>query len=182
MSKPSPLFGLALLVPTLVASCFSIPESKRFSHDFHRMKYRLADNELRGVQFYISTDVIVHTENPEDRSPTGKNTVFVAKGTPGVVTDVGPNWLRVSFRRGGKGTLFMTDPSAENDVYKYYALATQLAGGSVKRVADVEGHYLMDGTTRYEVVTGADAVLLIDSGDLQRLIDKRKLSGRRTPK
>jgi len=76
----------------------------------------------------------------------------------------------------------MTDPSAENDVYKYYALATQLAGGSVKRVADVEGHYLMDGTTRYEVVTGADAVLLIDSGDLQRLIDKRKLSGRRTPK
>jgi len=65
MSKPSPLFGLALLVPTLVASCFSIPESKRFSHDFHRMKYRLADNELRGVQFYISTDVIVHTETPK---------------------------------------------------------------------------------------------------------------------
>ena len=165
----------------LLGSCTSIPATQRFSHEFHRKQYRIEDSEIRGIQFYISRDVLVHTESPTDRSPTGKSVVLVPKGTPGVVTEVGPNWLRVSFRSGSKGTPFLADPDAQNDIYKLYSLATEVEGrDGLQKVADVEGSILMHEGRRYKVTLGQDATLLIDSGDLQKQIDKRKLGGRTT--
>ena len=64
---------------------------------------RLSDEEIKGIQFYISDRVLVQTESPTERSPiTGGNVILVARETPGVVTDVGPEWIRVSFRKGSK--------------------------------------------------------------------------------
>ncbi len=142
-----------------------------FSHEFHRVEYRLTDSELKGLQFFISTEVLAQTESPAERNtPTGNSVILVKRGTPGVVTEIGPNWLRVSFREGSRGVQFL----AETDEYPLYRLATAGEGGTGLRfVKDVPGHVVVHEGVRYEVVEGYDAVLACDYDQLRELIDKR---------
>jgi hypothetical protein len=63
-----------------------------FLNRTHRVNLSLEDEELKHLQFYISTDVLV-----QYGGPSGKQSLFLPDETPGVVTTVGPDWLKVSF-------------------------------------------------------------------------------------
>ena len=57
--------------------------------------------------------------------PLGKKSILLQEETPGVVTAVGPDWLKVSFREGGADVPFVADFQGEYDVY---SVATELPG------------------------------------------------------
>ena len=86
---------IALLSLLVLASC--TPSYKEmFLNRTYRENLSLQDEELKTLQFYISTNVLVQYE-----SPSGKQSLLLPEETPGVVTAVGPDWLKVSFREGG---------------------------------------------------------------------------------
>jgi hypothetical protein len=180
-ASPHRLRALSLLTGVIglaLASC-TTPRPANFSHEFHRVEYRLTDSELKGLQFFISTEVLAQTESPTERNtPTGNSVILLKRGTPGVVTEIGPNWLRVSFREGSRGVQFL----AETDEYPLYGLATAGEDGTgLRLVKDVPGHLVVHEGVRYEVVKGHDAVLACDYEQLRELIDKRGIGPGREP-
>ncbi|MHC4512104.1 MAG: hypothetical protein ACYS5W_00235 [Planctomycetota bacterium] len=150
--------GLVTTLLVLASAGCSTPPKEGFSHQFHRSNYRLSEQEIK------------------DRNEfTGTNAILVARGTPGVVTEVGPDWIRVSFRKGSKGVPFLADASGE-DVIALYTLATTVEGeDGLRKVADVPGYMAIHEGVRYRVLWGYDAYLMIDTEELEALINKRMI-------
>ena len=172
--------AIAGLVTTLLVFAFcgcSAAPKERFSHRYHRLKYRLTDEEIKGLQFYISSDVLAQTTSPsEGDTPTGTGVILVPKDTPGVATDVGSDRIKVTFRTGSTGVLFFSDTTAPNDVYLLYSLATTVEGSdTIRKVADMPGHTALYHGVPYTVAEGYDSILMVDSDQLQALINKRKI-------
>lgn len=166
---PTTLLLLAL------CGCAGVPK-EGFSHRFHRLLYRLTDTEIKGLQFYLSADVLAQTRSASDRAPSGNNVIVVPKGTPGVATEVGEDWIKVAFRQHSVGVPFLTDSYASTDIYQLYSLATPITGANTfQKVADVPGNVLVHDGVPYTVVEGGDACLLVDGEQLRELIDKRKI-------
>jgi len=155
----------------------SAVSKERFSHRFHRLQYRLTDEEVKGLQFYISSRILAQVKSsPDVKVPTSGSVIVVPKDTPGVATQVGRDWIRVIFREGASGVVFFTDTTATNDIYLLYSLATDVEGSDiVQKVADVPGNVLLHEGTPYTVVEGYDSLLMVDVEQLQELIDKRKI-------
>jgi hypothetical protein len=107
-----------------------------------------------------------------DASPgvAPEQVVVVAARTPGLVREVGPDWLRVAFTKGGEGVLFRLRNNGKDAVYQ---LATTTQGGQVALVRDLPEPVLTQGERRYKILKGADAFLIISRGDLDRLIKSR---------
>lgn len=158
----------------LLAGCATPRQT--FLHRSHRENYALQPQELESVQFYISTEVLARNESAGD---SAESVVVLPVGTPGVVTAVGSDWLRVSFTPGGEGAYFVTVPDTGSD--SAYWLATRAdAASPLKRLKDLDAKVLHTSTGEYRLVYGDRARLMINSKQLQELIDTRThLQGRK---
>ena len=160
--KPAWIAVLSLLV---LLSCAS-SSKEMFLHRTYRVNLSLEDEELKQLQFYISTNVLVQYDGP-----SGQQSIFLPDNTPGVVTAVGPDWLKVSFREGGADVPFVVDPRGQYDVYY---VATELPGqAGFHMIKDLPQKVFYYNSTPYQVIYGDKARLLVDGKDLQRLLEKR---------
>jgi hypothetical protein len=167
---------VVLALTLAVAACGTKPG--RFYHLGHRKAYAIEDAELRRLQFYVSTKVVAHDLNAQG----AQSVILVEEGTPGVAVDSGPNWIRVRFQAGGEGVVFLA-PTGGYD--SSYLLATEAEDGSGYRLVRNEpDRILRAGSRRFKIISGSEAVLLVDAGDLTDLIEKERthVGGQRTPK
>src|SRR6266850_1667794 len=157
---------------SLLVSCSSAPPIA-FQNNSHRQVYSLNLEDLEKLQFYISRDVVAQYQDA-----TGTKSLLVPRLTPGVVTGAGPNWLKVSFKEGGVDVPFITDP---NQYDGRYWIATEVEGSKdFKKIAELPEKSILYKGTRYKLVSGADAILLVDSEGWKKLVETRKVTeGRR---
>jgi hypothetical protein len=157
---------------SLLVSCSSAPPIA-FQNNSHRQLYSLNLQDLEKLQFYISRDVVAQYQDA-----TGTKSLLVPRLTPGVATDAGPNWIKVSFREGGVDVPFITDP---NQYDGRYWIATEVEGTKdLKKIAELPEKSILYKGTRYKLVSGSDAILLVDWDDWKRLVETRKVTeGRR---
>jgi hypothetical protein len=163
-SRSWPLLGLVFWL-----ACG--PHGQLFLDREHRENFALQPAELQKVQFYVSEQIVAHELGASGQPMAPGQVLVVESGTGGVVTDVGPHWLRVSFGPG-PGVFFVADPTVRPDAL--YLLGTQPADGGppVQLLRDREP-VLYLGDRRFRVIYGATARLLIDNGDLEDLIRAR---------
>ncbi len=153
---------------SLLAGCSSTPPIA-FQNNSHRQVYSLNEEDLKKLQFYISRDVVAQYQDA-----SGTKSLLLTRLTPGVVTSAGPNWLRVSFKEGGVDVPFLTDPSQYDG---RYWIATEVEGTKdLKKIADLPDKSILYKGTRYKLVSGADAILLIDWDGWKRLVETRKVT------
>ena len=150
-----------------LASCSTPPVA--FQNASHRQTYSLNVDDLKKLQFYISTDVVAQYQDA-----TGTKSLLLTKLTPGVATDAGPNWIKVSFREGGVDVPFVADP---NQYDARYWIATEVEGSKdFKRIYDLSDRFFLYKGIRYKVVSGADAVLFFDLAEWKRLVENRRVT------
>jgi hypothetical protein len=168
--KPAWIVLVSLLALLSCASSYK----EMFLNRTHRVNLSLADEELKHLQFYISTNVLVQYDGP-----SGKQSILLPEETPGVVTAVGPDWLKVSFREGGADVPFVVD---SRDQYDLYYVATELPGqAGFHMIKDLPQKVFYYNDTPYQVIYGDKARLLVDGKELQKLLKKRvPTKGRRT--
>jgi hypothetical protein len=153
---------------SLLVSCSSAPPIA-FQNNSHRQLYSLNLQDLEKLQFYISRDVVAQYQGA-----TGTKSLLVPRLTPGVVTGAGPNWLKVSFKEGGVDVPFITDP---NQYDGRYWIATEVEGTKdFKKIADLPDKSILYKGTRYKLVSGSDAILLMDWDGWKRLVETRKVT------
>ena len=153
---------------SLLVSCSSAPPIA-FQNNSHRQLYSLNLEDLEKLQFYISRDVVAQYQDA-----TGTKSLLVPRLTPGVATDAGPNWIKVSFREGGVDVPFITDP---NQYDGRYWIATEVEGTKdFKKIADLPDKSILYKGTRYKLVSGSDAILLMDWDGWKRLVETRKVT------
>ena len=153
---------------SLLVSCSSAPPIA-FQNNSHRQVYSLNLEDLEKLQFYISRDVVAQYQDA-----TGTKSLLVPRLTPGVATDAGPNWIKVSFREGGVDVPFITDP---NQYDGRYWIATEVEGtNEFKKVAELPEKSILYKGTRYKLVSGSDAILLMDWDGWKRLVETRKVT------
>lgn len=100
----------------------------------------------------------------------------VPRMTPGLVTAAGPNWVKVSFRKGGVDVPFVADPT-QND--SRYWIASEFEN-NFKKVTEVPGRIFIYKGTPFTLVSGADAMLLIDWESWDEVVKTRTVTeGRR---
>jgi len=158
-----------LMVATIffLASCSTPPVA--FQNASHRQTYSLNVDDLKKLQFYISTDVVAQYQDA-----TGTKSLLLTRLTPGVATDAGPNWIKVSFREGGVDVPFVADP---NQYDARYWIATEVEGSKdFKRIYDLSDRFFLYKGIRYKVVSGADAVLFFDLAEWKRLVENRRVT------
>lgn len=156
---------------SLLVGCSAAPIA--FQNNSHRQVYSLNEEDLKKLQFYISRDVVAQYQDT-----TGTKSLLVPRLTPGVVTGAGPNWLKVSFKEGGVDVPFITDP---NQYDGRYWIATEVEGTKdFKKIAELPEKSILYKGTRYKLVSGADAILLVDPEGWKKLVETRKVTqGRR---
>ena len=163
---------LAVALFFFLVGC-SGPTTLPFLNYTHRQSYSLNEDDLKKVQFYVSTEVVAQVKDP-----TATQSFVVPMLTPGVVTAAGPNWVKVSFRKGGADVPFVADPKLNDS--RYY-IASEVEGGkSFKRVTEVPGRVFIYKGTQLNLVSGADAMLLVDWDSWHEVAETRKVTeGRR---
>jgi hypothetical protein len=156
----------------LLVGCSSDPTTFPFLNNTHRQAYSVNEDDLKKVQFYVSTDIVAQVKDP------GATQSFLVPGmTPGVVTAAGPNWIKVSFRKGGADVPFVADP---NQYDSRYYIASEVEGGkNFKRVTEVPGKVFTYKGTPLTLVSGADAMLLLDWDSWEKVVATRKVTGGR---
>jgi hypothetical protein len=172
--------GLLCFSAAVVALLACAPSSQFFLDRQHRADYALQTDELEQAQFYVAEEIVAHELGPSGTLEGPEHIVVIALGTPGVVTEAGPHWLRVSFG-SGRGVFFVADPEAKPD--SIYLLGTEPEDGRLPvRVQNLDDKVVRLGERRYRVIHGADARLLIDNGDLERMLHSRpQAPGRERP-
>jgi len=157
---------------SLLVSCSAPPIA--FQNNSHRQLYSLNLQDLEKLQFYISRDVVAQYQDA-----TGTKSLLVLRLTPGVATDAGPNWIKVSFREGGVDVPFIADP---NQYDGRYWIATEVEGTKdFKKIADLPDKSILYKGARYKLVSGSDAILLMDLDGWKSVVEGRKVTeGRRT--
>jgi hypothetical protein len=153
--------------------CASAARTVPFQNMTHRQLYSLGEDDLKKVQFYISTDVVAQHQDVQ-----GTRAFLIAKMTPGIVTSAGPNWIKVSFREGGVDVPFITDLK-QND--GRYWVASEVAGSKdFTRVSELPGNVFLYKGSPLSVVSGSDAYLLVDWESWRKVVETRKVTeGRR---
>jgi hypothetical protein len=155
----------------LLVGCSSAPPIA-FQNNSHRQTHSLRLEDLQKVQFYLSRDVVAQYQDA-----SGTKSLLLPRLTPGVATSEGPNWIRVSFKEGGVDVPFVTDPQQPDG---RYWIATELAGSKdLKKIYDLPAKSFLYKGVQYQVVSGADAVLLFDWESWNRIVETRKTTGGR---
>jgi hypothetical protein len=157
---------------SLLVSCSAPPIA--FQNNSHRQLYSLNLEDLEKLQFYISRDVVAQYQDA-----AGTKSLLVPRLTPGVATGAGPNWIKVSFREGGVDVPFIADPKEYDG---RYWIATEVEGTKdFKKIADLPDKSILYKGTRYKLVSGSDAILLVDWDGWKSVVEGRKVTeGRRT--
>ena len=163
---------IAVLVGLLVG-CASNPKTITFQHNYHRQDYSFNEQDLKQLQFYISTDIVARYKDA-----TGTKSVLVTGMTPVVVTGAGPNWVKVNSREGGVDVPFVTDPNHYNG---FYWIATEVEGSKeFKKISELPEKVFLHKGTRYQLVSGSGAFLLVNWEGWESLAKSRKVNdGRR---
>lgn len=157
----------------LLVGCASTPKTITFQHNYHRQDYSFNEEDLKQLQFYISTDIVARYKDA-----TGTKSVLVTGMTPVVVTGAGPNWVKVNSREGGVDVPFVTDPNHYNG---FYWIATEVEGSKeFKKISELPEKVFLHKGTRYQLVSGSGAFLLVDWEGWESLAKSRKVTeGRR---
>lgn len=142
-----------------------------------RDQYRLEENDLKGLQYFISGDVTLQREFRREEGEISKShkllikegglveEVFIAAGTPGIATKVGPTSISLSFEPGGS-LVFGTSSDRDPDrIYKLLA----------NRWTDYYGELVYDNKTYYAVKGSGQAYLEIGAESLDAVEKKRKV-------
>jgi len=162
---------LLLLLAVTPISCAG--RKQAFMHLLHREDYALRENEVLGLRYYISLDVVALA------GPSGdEGAVVIPMDTPGTATEIGSNWIRINFGEDVSVPFVAVGKEKSEAVYW---LASEIAGGEgLRRAKDSSDRVVRVGGVDYQLIRGAEAYLLIRSKDLEKLIEKRSVSGRRT--
>lgn len=156
----------------LLASCAAPPIA--FQNNSHRQNYSLNLQDLEKLQFFISTDVVAQYQDA-----TGTKSLLLPRMTPGVATDAGPNWIKVSFREGGADIPFIAEP---NEYDGRYWIASEVEGTKdFKKIVGLPEKTFVYKGVRYQMVSGSEAILLVDWEGWKRVVETRKVSGGRRP-
>lgn len=151
-----------------------------------RGQYGLEGDELKKLQYFVSSDVTLQREFRHEEGGISKThklvmkegglveEVFIAAGTPGIATEVGPTSLAVSFEPGS--SLVFGSPSSDRDPERKYRL-------SAKRWTDTYGELVYDNKTYYAVKGSGQVYLEVGAESLDAVEKRRKvLPGRTLPK
>ena len=153
---------------SLLVSCSSAPPIA-FQNNSHRQLYSLNLEDLEKLQFYISRDVVAQYQDA-----TGTKSLLVPRLTPGVATGAGPNWIKVSFREGGVDVPFIADLKEYDG---RYWIATEVEGSKeFKKIADLPDKSFLYKGVRYKLVSGSEAILLVDWEGWKRVVETRKVT------
>jgi hypothetical protein len=150
-----------------------------------RGQYGLEGDDLKKLQYFVSSDVTLQREFRHEEGEISKThklvmkegglveEVFIAAGTPGIATEVGPTSLAVSFEPGS--SLVFGSSSSDRDPERKYKL-------SAKRWTDYYGELVYDNKTYY-AVKGSGQVYLEVGAESLDAVEKRKkvLPGRTLP-
>ncbi len=189
------------LACVLSAACAKPPPAERvpFSEAM-RQRYRLGESELRGLQYYISHQIVLEraaaagTRRVEHgrlivRGGTTVHRVVLRPGTPGWIEapafvggEERTHILEVSFERGAPLRFSPVEPEGA------YALSAPAAKPS-GTFADLFVSWgrprrfeVVFADEKWRVVAGADAILLIETDALEKLHRTRRvLPGLRGP-
>jgi len=173
LKKPAIRWLLILPVLILFGGCSSSVRPIPFQNMAHRQIYSLKLEDLAKMQFFVSSDVVAQYQDA-----TGTKSLLVPRLTPGVATSEGPNWIKVSFREGGVDVPFVTDLKLPDG---RYWIASEIDGGKeIKKIVDLPEKSFFHNGVRYNLVAGADAMLLVDWETWNAVIGTRKATeGRR---
>ena len=152
----------------LLSACAAEPIDPPF-YRAYRDQYAITAEELKALQFYISGNVLAHAIDASG-GVTPEQVVIVKRRTPGLVREVGPNWLRVAFTEGGEGVLFRLRSDRPTAVY---ALATRTEDGSIALLSELRDPVLRQGERRYRIIQGADVYLVVGAKGLSQVIESR---------
>jgi hypothetical protein len=163
---------IAVLLGLLVG-CASGSKTITFQHNYHRQDLSFTEEDLKQLQFYVSTEIVARYKDS-----TGTKSLLLPGLTPGVVTSAGPNWLKVNFREGGVDVPFVTDPEHYNG---FYWIATEVEGSTeFKKIRELPEKFFLHKGTRYQLVSGSDAFLIVDWKGWEKVAETRKATGGRT--
>jgi len=150
-----------------------------------RDQYRLEGDDLKKLQYFVSGDVTLQRDFRREEGEISKThklvvkegghveEVFIAAGTPGIATEVGPTSLAVSFEPGG--SLVFASPSSDADRERKYKL-------SAKRWTDYYGELVYDDKIWYAVKGSGQVYLEVGLESLYAVEKREKvLPGRTLP-
>lgn len=166
---------LSLLVLIGSSACAS---REAFLNVEHRRNYAITDAEIRQLQFFLSREILARDVSAGGLTDDPETVLLVREGTRGAATEVGDNWIRVAFEAGGEGVVFLTDTTRADDGYW---LATKVEGEQgYRKVIDLRERVVDARGRRFKIVRGADAFLLVNEGDIKKIIaTRRHIKGRR---
>ena len=157
----------ALLAGLVLVGC-TTPKAT-FMQIRHRENYAIQDQEVLRLRFYISREILARNVA---EVASASSVVVVAADTPGAATEVGTDWIRVSFRQGSPGVYFLAVVTVGGD--SAYWLATEVEGEpGLRALKDLDRKVLRTPDGAFELIYGADARLLVSSEDMQALIATR---------
>ncbi|HEX9191506.1 MAG TPA: hypothetical protein VF847_05380 [Candidatus Deferrimicrobiaceae bacterium] len=170
---------MTLLAISLLAASLAVPgcASQRVAFTQHlRAQYDLTGEELKKLQYYLSSDVTLQREfRSEEGEVSGSHNlvrkeggfleqVLVHAGTPGIVTEVGETSLALSFEPGS--SLYFGSPPSDRDPDRKYKL-------SAKRWEANAGELEYGGKTFHAVEGSGQAFLTVVLESLDA-VEKRK--------
>ena len=170
-----------LVVASLIISLIGISgcATGRIPFTQHlRDRYGLEESDLKKLQYYVSGDItlqrgfrreegeISSTHRLVQKEEGVVEEVFIAAGTPGIATEVGPTSLAVSFEPGR--SLAFGSPSDDRDPERKYTL-------SARRWADYYGELSYDGKTFHAVPGSGHVWLEVRAESLDTVKKKRKV-------
>ncbi len=166
---------LALFAVLFVSGC-SNPLGQRpmpsFLHTRHRENLSIDTQELKKLQFYISTQILARVVSTPGRGASPEDVIIVPQLTRGMANEVGPNWLRVRFSEEGSGVVFVAVVTQGDSAYW---LATEIEGQQgFHKLKDLPKKILLNQGTAYELIYGDHARLLISEKDLSKLMQQRR--------
>ncbi len=161
---------LALFAVLFVAACARPMPS--FLHTRHRENLSIDAQELKNLQFYISTQILARVVSTPGRGASPEDVIIVPQLTRGMANEVGPNWLRVRFSEAGSGVVFVAVVTQGESAYW---LATEVEGQQgFHKLKNLPKKILLNQGTAYELIYGDHARLLISEKDLSKLMQQRR--------
>lgn len=167
---PVRVLSVIVLAVLTLPACSTTERAQGFLHRAHRGVYALVPDDLERMQFYISREVLAHRVTADGTTNPG-DVVVLPTETRGRVLEAGSTWMRVAFTADGPGAVFLARESGDDAFYK---LATEAEGRpGWTRVEDLPEPILIVDGQRYRIIHGANAFLLIDRKDLDRIVAER---------
>jgi hypothetical protein len=169
-----------LIISIFIVSCSS---SKILFTQSLREEYDFTQDEIKNLQYYVSSTITLQrklttgerqiTQNHQLRVKKGKyiEEVIVEPRTPGICTDVGDDWLSISFEEGS----FLDFGAVVNDVLTSgpYNIYAESWNGDI-------GTLDFNGKQFQAIKNSQNSSLMIDKESLSEVVQKRKvLPGRR---